>query len=220
MIPPPELTEPPRGTLLDRIARALEGGGRGEPVTQVADLSRVLGVAELARLPCEVIDFYEAPGTFRVTAGVDAAPYSRFLLAVSAVLARQTDIPDRARGFEAYPVGQLIYRDGRGRTHWDRYGLVDGRWRRLFLARVAFASASFTETFVLYGVPVALPFRAHVEDETLVLTLVRRWYAPFSWVGRVEYRTSRPRAGAIETRGDFRVPLLGFRVAMEFRGER
>ena len=216
----PELTEPPRGTLLDRIARALEGGGSGTPVDAVADLSDVLDAAELARLPREVIDFYEAPRTFRVTAGLDASKYSRFLLAVSAVLARQTNIPDRVRGFEAYPVGQLTYRDRRGRTHWDRYALVDDGWRRLFLARVASAPGRFTETFVLYGIPVALPFRAHVEDETLVLTLVPRWSAPFSWIGRVEYRTSRPRAGAIETRGDFRVPLLRFRVQTEFRGER
>ena len=216
----PSPTEPPRGTLLDRIARALEGGGAGTPVEEVADLSRVLDAAELARLPREVVEFYEAPGSFRVTAGLDAGPYSRFLLAVSAVLARQTDIPDRVRGFEAYPVGQLIYRDDRGRTHWDRYALVDERWRRLFLARVAGAPGRFTETFVLYGIPIALPFRAHVEDESLVLTLAPRWSAPFSWFGRVEYRTSRPRVGAIETRGDFRIPFLGFRVQTEFRGER
>ena len=41
---------------------------------------------------------------------------------------------------------------------------------------------------------------------------------PFSWFGKVEYRTRRSGAGEVETRGDFRVPLLFFRVATEFRG--
>ncbi len=216
----PPLAEPPRGTLLDRLARWLEGGGRGTPAQEVVDLSRVLREEELARLPREVGEFYAGPQGFRVAAGVDAAPFSRFLLAVSAALARQTNIPDRERGFEGIPVGQLIYRDVRGRTHWDRYGFVDGEWRRLFLARVAGEPGLFFETFVLYGVPVVLPFRAHVEDDTLVLSLIRRWSAPFSWFGRVEYRTRRTRTHEIETLGDFRVPLLFFRVATEFRGTR
>lgn len=216
----PPLSEPPRGTLLDRLARWLEGGGRGTPVRQVLDLSCVLDEAELARLPREVVDLYAEPQRFRIRAGLDAAPLSRLLLAVSAVLARQTNIPDRERGFEGYPVGQLIYRDEQGRTHWDRYALVDGQWRRLFLARMAGERGLVFETFVLYGVPVVLPFRARVEDETLVLSLIRRWSAPFSWFGRVEYRTRRTSTHDVETRGDFRVPLLSFRVATEFRGTR
>lgn len=209
---------PPRGSLLDRLARWLEGGGEGTPVIEVLDLSRVLDAGEVAGLPREVVELYADPQSFRIRAGLDATPYSRLLLAVSAVLARQTNIPDRARGFEGYPVGQLVYRDARGRTHWDRYGLVDGAWRRLFLARVSGEPGMFFETFVLYGVPVVLPFRAHVDGETLVMSLTRRWSAPFSWFGKVEYRTRRSGAGEVETRGDFRVPLLFFRVATEFRG--
>lgn len=217
---PPPLAEPPRGTLLDRLARWLEGGGRGAPVDEVLDLSRVLDPEALARLPREVVDLYADPQGFRLRAGLEAAPFSRFLLAASAVLARQTNIPDRERGFEGYPVGQLVYRDARGRTHWDRYGLVDGEWRRLFLARVRGEPGLFFETFMVYGVPVVLPFRARVDDDTLVLTLTRRWLAPFSWLGQVEYRTRRTGPHEIETRGDFRVPLLFFRVATEFRGRR
>ena len=209
---------PPRGTWLDRAARWLEGGGAGTPVVAVLDLSRVLDPAELAQVPREVVDLYADPQSFRIRAGLDAKPYSRWLLALSAVLARQTNIPDREPGFEGYPVGQLVYRDARGRTHWDRYGLVDGEWRRLFLARVSGERGMFFETFVLYGVPVVLPFHAHVDGETLVMSLTRRWSAPFSWFGKVEYRTRRTAAGEVETRGAFRVPLLLFRVATRFRG--
>jgi hypothetical protein len=216
----PPLDEPPRGALLDRIARWLEGGGRGTPVQEVLDLSSVLDPEALARLPREVVELFASPHRFRIRAGLDAAPVSRFLLALSAVVARQTNIPDRERGFEGYPVGQLVYRDARGRTHWDRYGLVDGEWRRLFVARVAGQRGLFSETFVVYGVPIVLPFRAHVEEDTLVMTLTRRWSAPFSWFGRVEYRTRRTADDEVETRGDFRVPLLAFRVATEFRGKR
>ncbi len=184
----------------------------------VLDLSRVLDPGALAQLPREVVDLYADPQSFRIRAGLDAKPYSRRLLALSAVLARQTNIPDRERGFEGYPVGQLVYRDGRGRTHWDRYGLVDGEWRRLFLARVSGEPGMFFETFVLYGVPVVLPFHAHVDGETLVMSLTRRWSAPFSWFGKVEYRTRRSAAGEVETRGELQVPLLLFRVATQFRG--
>jgi hypothetical protein len=206
--------------LLDRLCRWLDGGGQGTPVQEVLDLSCVLDPETLARLPPEVVDFFSSPHGFRIRAGLDAEPVSRFLLAVSAIIARQTNIPDRARGFEAYPVGQIIYRDARGRTHWDRYGLVDGEWRRLFLARVSGEPGVFRGTFVVYGVPIELPFRAHVEDDALVMTLTPRWSAPFSWFGRVEYRTRRVGNGEVETRGDFRVPLLWFRVATEFRGTR
>ncbi|MDB4939458.1 MAG: hypothetical protein JWP87_6430 [Labilithrix sp.] len=216
----PPLDEPPRGTLLDRLARWLDGGGRGTPVDEVLDLSSVLDRDALGRLPPEVIAFFTSPHGFRIRAGLDAAPVSRFLLAISAIVARQTNIPDRERGFESYPVGQLIYRDARGRTHWDRYGLVDGEWRRLFLARVGGEPGKFFETFVLYGVPVVLPFRAHVDGDTLVMTLQPRLSAPFSWFGRVEYRTRRTAANEVETRGDFRIPVIAFRVAMEFRGRR
>ncbi|MDB4946509.1 MAG: hypothetical protein JWP97_6043 [Labilithrix sp.] len=221
--PPISLTSqepPPPSSLLDRLARWLEGGGSGTPATIVADLAGVLSAQELSDLPSEVVDFFADPGSFVVVAGLDAGPFSRALLALSAVLARQTDIPDRVRGFEGYPVTQRIYRDRHGRTHWDRYGLVDGAWRRLFLARVAASPGHFTETFLIYGVPVALPFRARVEDGALVFTLTPSLRAPFSWIGKVEYRTRRTGPGAVETKGDFRVPLVGFRVAMEFRSRR
>lgn len=214
------LTGPPAGSLLDRISRWLEGGGEGTPVKEVVDLAGVLTAQELGDLPTEVVAFYADPGSFVVEAGLDAKPFSRALLALSAVVARQTDIPDRVRGFEGYPVGQLVYRDRQGRTHWDRYGKVDGRWRRLFLARVAAAPGRFTETFVVYGVPLALPFRAHVEDGALVLTLGRALGAPLSWIAKVEYRTRKTEDGAVATRGDFRVPLVGFQVTMEFRSRR
>jgi hypothetical protein len=208
---------PPRGGLLDRLARWLEGGGEGEPADGVVDLSGVLDAGELAKLPRRVATFFAAPHRFDVAAGLDGDAWSRALLAASAVVFRQTDIPDRERGFEAYPVGQVIYRDRRGRVHWDRYGLVDGAWRRLFVARVAGAPGRFVETFVLYGVPVALVFAPRVEDGALVFTLTRRWTSPLSWIARVEYRTGLHAPDEVRTHGDFRVPLLRFRVRTEFR---
>ena len=216
----PPLTRPPKGSFLDRVARFMEGGGQGEPTKMVLDLTDVFDTETLARIPSEVRTLYEDPGAFQLEAGLDAKPYSRVLLALSAVIARQTEIPDRTRGFEGYPVGSLIYRDKRGRTHWDRYGLVDGTWRRIFTARVAGGKARFTETFVVYGLPIELPFHAHLDGETLVMTLIPKWSAPFSWIGKVEYRTARPAPGEVRTNGDFRIPIIGFRVHMEFRGKR
>lgn len=213
------LTEPPPGTFLDRIARYFEGGGAGTPCATMLDLGDVLAADELAKLPAVVAAFYAQPGTFDVEAGVDGGPYSRRLLALFAAIGRQADVVDRVRGFEAYPLGQLLYRDRRGRVHWDRYAWIDGTWRRLFLARIDGATGTMCETFVLYGVPVPLTFRAAVVDGALVLTLVRKWSSPLSWFARVVYRTEA-RAEGTSTQGDFRIPLLGFYVRTEFRAAR
>ena len=150
-------------------------------------------------------------------AGLEASPFSRALLAAAAAVSRQALFYDRAPGFEGYPVAQFVYRDRRGRTHWDRYAQIDGAWQRLFTARVATRPRHLIETFVVYGLPIPLTFRARVEDDALVLTLTRRWTSPLSWLARVEYRTEA-QAGDVRTRGDFRIPALFFRAETEFRG--
>lgn len=211
----------PERALLDRLARWLEGSGRGEDVPAgepVVDLAEVLAPDELARLAPSVRRFYEAPAHARVRAGVDGDVGSRLLLALFARLARQSDLPDRGEGFEGYPVGQRCYRDAAARVHWDRYAWVDGAWRRLFTARVGTVAARrrFVETFVIWGVPVPLVFEPSVEGDALTLTLRPLESSPLAWLARVRYRTTATDDG-VRAEGDFRVPPLLFRVRTEFR---
>lgn len=216
---------PPRGGVLDRLARWLEGGGDGITTDQLLDLSTVLAPPALDALHPEVARFYRDPGRYRMRAGVHASRFSGALLDLLALVSRQGRLPDRDRGeagsdgFEGYPVRQELYRDARGRTHWDRYILIDRTWQRFFIARLGGLPSHVVETFVVYGIPVALTFRASVEDDDLVLSLVPKWSSPMSWFARVVYRTGISTYG-VHTRGDFRLPIVGFRVRTEFRATR
>lgn len=215
----PPLTCPPAGSLLDAIALFLEGGGSGRPADTMLDLREVLDDEALARLDPRVTALYAEPQTFQIRAGLDGDGWSRTLLALFAKLGRQSDIVDRVRGFEGYPVGQLVYVDPRGRVHWDRYARIDKRWRRLFLARISGARGTMCETFAVYGIPVPFTFRAAVEDGGLVLTLVPKWTSPASWWTRVVYRT-HAQGDKVVTRGEFRIPTLGLYVRTEFHAIR
>ena len=216
---------PPRGGVLDWLARWLEGGGDGVKTEQLLDLSTVLASQAKDALHPEVARFYLDPGRYRMRAGVHASRFSGALLDLLAAVSRQGRLPDRdcgkdgSDGFEGYPVRQLVYRDARGRTHWDRYILIDRTWQRFFIARLEGLPSYVVETFVVYGVPVSLTFRASVEDDGLVLSLVPKWSSPMSWFARVVYRTGISEHG-VHTRGDFRVPIVGFRVRTEFRATR
>ena len=116
---------PPRGGVLDWLARWLEGGGDGVKTEQLLDLSTVLASQAKDALDPEVARFYLDPGRYRMRAGVHASRFSGALLDLLAAVSRQGRLPDRdcgkdgSDGFEGYPVRQLVYRDARGRTHWD-----------------------------------------------------------------------------------------------------
>lgn len=213
---PRSLRAPPRGGLLDRLARWLEGGGQGSPLENMLELASVLGAQELLQLPEPVVSFYRNPRMFRVSTGVRASRWSDALLRAFAALTRQSLLPEGSSEFEGYPVSQLLYSDEEGRAHWDRYVLVQGAWRRLFIARIAGTRGRVDETFIVYGVPIRLSFAASVDAGALTLKLVRRWSSPAAWLTTVEYRSTLLGAG-VRTQGDFRVPLLGFRVRTEFR---
>lgn len=211
------LAAAPRGGCLDRLARALEGGGRGEAVQRLADLGEVLPPAALAKVDDGVVEFYRTPMAFALRAGVEMGRWSRLLMGLFAFCVRQSRAPDRGRGSQAYAVCQRLYRDDRGRTHWDRYVRVDGRLQRLFVARMSVAPGRVYETFVLYGLPVTLAFQASADGDALLLTLLPRESSLLARTARVTYRTAPTEAGHLHTTGHFRVPLLGLAVQMQFQ---
>jgi hypothetical protein len=204
------LLAPPETRFLDRLARFLEGGGQGTPTDVLVDLDGVVAGA-----PENVAAFYRDPARYAIVTGATAGPWSRFVMKVFAATFRQSRIPERAGGFEALPVCQRIYRDARGRTHWDRYARVEGALERLFVARLDGAPGRMDETFVLWGVPVRLGFEVHVDGETLVLTLRRRYSSLLAWPAHVQYRTTA-HGSTLTTDGDFRVPVVGLHVRMRF----
>lgn len=202
--------------MLDRLARALEGGGRGTPSETFVDLSDVLPASALAQVGPVVVDFYRSPLPYSLRVGVAMGRWSRLLMGCFALLCRQSGAPDRGAGVEAYEVCQRLYRDRRGRTHWDRYARVDGRLRRLFVARIASGPERFYETFVLYGLPITLAFAVCSDGDALLLSLQPRESSLLARMARVTYRTA-PLDSGLATEGDFRVPLIGLRVRMHFR---
>jgi hypothetical protein len=204
------LAAPPETRFLDRLARFFEGGDRGEPTDVLVDLGAVVADA-----PDNVAAFYRDPARYVIFTGATAGRWSRFVMKVFAATFRQSRIPERAQGFQALPVCQRIYRDARGRTHWDRYACVDGTLERLFVARLDGARGRMNETFVLWGVPIRLGFEAQMDGETLVLTLRRRYSSVLAWPARVQYRTTAHGRG-LTTDGDFRVPIALLHVKMRF----
>jgi hypothetical protein len=93
--------------------------------------------------------------------------------------------------------------------------VAPGTLERLFVARMDGAPGRINETFVLWGVPVRLGFDAHVDGETLVLTLRRRYSSLLAWLAQVQYRTTA-HGPTLTTNGDFRVPVAGLHVKMRF----
>lgn len=210
------LQAPPERGLLDRLALWCEGGGRGEATDDLLDLATVLPPQALAPLRPEVVAFYRRPLRFMLRTGVQMGWWSGLLNRVFARIARQSDIPGRGLGPAAYPLCQRLYRDARGRVHWDRYCRVDGRLARLFVARMAGGAGRVEETFVLYGLPVRLSFEPRVDGDALVLELRRLRSSPLAWLARVRYRTAVDEDGVLRTRGEFRVPLVGLHIRTYF----
>lgn len=212
-------SEPPTGSFLDAVARWIEGGGTGTPSRHLLDLGQLVAADSLERAPRAIVRFYANPLEFSIRTGVEMSPLSRLVFGVFAAIARQSCVTDAGPAFEGYPVAQFLYRDRRGRLHWDRYVCIGGRWRRLFLARVEAREKLLRETFVVCGLPVTLCFRATADASGLSLVLARRWQEPWSYLLDVSYRTSELERG-LRTLGDFRVRLFGLRVLTEFRMQR
>jgi hypothetical protein len=205
------LTSPPEGGILDRLARILDGDGRGEPLTELLDLASVIPEA-----PAEIVDFYRHPDRYAIRARASADRWGRRALGVFAAAFRQCCLPIGGADGCTYEVCQRLYRDDRQRPHWDRYVRVDGVVQRLFVARVEGRARRVDETFVLWGVPARLAFDVRVEEAALVLTLNRARSSPLAWPLRVVYRTAVGERGVLHTEGDFRVPLAGVRVRTHF----
>jgi hypothetical protein len=209
---------PPQGSFLDRVVSWFEADGKTVDASAMLKLEDVLSASDFSQLSPMISRFYANPIRFRIHAGLDGGAWSRFLLSSAARISRQCLAPSKQSGFQAYPVCQWLYLDQSGRVHWDRYACVDGHSERLFVARVSATAGLVCETFVLYGVPVALSFRPAVEGGELSLRLISKLSSPFSWFARVEYRTKLHATGVV-THGDLRIPLIGFQITTEFRAE-
>jgi len=178
-------------------------------------LEHVLTPAECAQLAPAVHAFYRDPRRFSVRARIVAMGFSHFVLRLLALLSRQC-LPVLHSSEADVQVCQWLYRDCRGRLHWDRYAVCGARVERLFTARIAHAPGQLCETFVCYGVPVPIQFTARVEGAALLLESRRTWRSPLSLVAQVVYRTAGGADGLV-THGRFRVPWLALTVDTEFR---
>jgi hypothetical protein len=132
-----------------------------QPIGQMVDLAQVLTPEQLKQVDPRVVAFYKNPEAFDVHTGIDIPKdlFSHLLLGTIGPIASSLgDIPDRQPGFENFPLEQELYRDAQGRAHWDRYVVVDGKRRDLFLARFEVVGKQVRETFTVDGVDIPLYF--------------------------------------------------------------
>jgi hypothetical protein len=207
--------QPPVAVGLDRLARVFETVGLPRPAAVMVPLAVVLAPEAVSSLPELVVAFYADPTRFRVRARLEASSLSRVWLGLFARITRQSLPILHGDTLPEFGVCQWLYRDQRGYVHWDRYACVEGALERLFVARMGYAPGVLRETFVVYGLPITVAFRARVENGALLLTSIKTLQNPLSWFARVTYRTELAENG-LATRGDFQVPLFGVRVGTAF----
>lgn len=197
-------------TGLDRVLKeglkqTIANSDDRKTVSKMVDMAKVLTPAQLEQVDPQVLAFYRNPMAFDVQAGIHLPEegLSKFVLGTLGPIASSLgDIPDRGQGFEAYPLEQSIYRDSKGRTHWDRQVVVDGERRDLFKARFEVEGKQVKETFSVNGVDIALYFDVTPHQGGLKLTLDHGKSSKLAGLSDIEFITT-PTATGLKTEGRY-----------------
>jgi hypothetical protein len=189
------------------IGQIATGKGDRAVTTSMVDLSRVLTPAQLKQVDPRVVAFYKQPGSFDMQAGVDfEGGLSDVLLGkLAPAIAGQSQIDDKGRGFENYPMETELYKDDEGATHWDRYVIVDGERKPLFLANFEVEGRQIKETFNIHGKRIALYFDVVPHEGGVRLTLDRKKSSKLVMGSDIVF-TVKPTEDALVTTGQFQGP--------------
>lgn len=163
-----------RHTIARGLKQMVTRTGDRTPVDSMVDLAKVLTPAQLAQVDPRVLAFYKNPARFDVHAGTEVQDGLLSQLVMGTIaprLAGMSKLPDRVEGFENYPLESEIYQDDQGGTHWDRYVMVDGERKPLFLAKFETEGKQVKETFSVRGKEVALYFDVVPHQGGVRLTL-------------------------------------------------
>lgn len=164
------------------------------PASEMVDFTKVLTPDQLRQVDPRVLDFYRHPQAYDLyVAGELVGSASRLVLGkLVPALADLGHITAEERLAEAE-----LYRDAAGRTHWDRYTVIDGRRERLFIARFEAVGGQVRETFDVRGHEVALYFDVVPHAGGLRLTLDRERSAPLARLVEITFTTLPASQGVI-----------------------
>jgi hypothetical protein len=187
------------------VAQRVQASTTHRPVARMIDLAKLLTPAQLAQVDPRVLAFYNDPRAFDISTGVDLdnAPSALVLGSLGPAFSGLGNIPDRGPGFEGYPLESELYKDLQGRTHWDRYVVVDGKRQPLFLARFETAGKQVKETFTVDGKDVALYFDVEVYQGGIRLTIDHQKSSLLALTSNIVF-TTVPTASGVETTGRYR----------------
>jgi hypothetical protein len=164
--------------------------------TVMVDLARVLPPEKLKQVDPKVIEFYKNPGNFDIAVGAEMPSFSsKILFGASSLLADQGDIPDRVKGFEGYPLEMALYNDQKGRTHWDRNIIVDGKQRHLFHAIFEAEGSQVKETFKIKGQETALYFNVEPYQGGIKLSLDNKKSSRLATTSNITFTTTPSQYG-------------------------
>lgn len=185
-------------------AQAIADRTTHRPAGAMVDLAKVLPAAELAKVDPQVRAFYLDPTKHDIQAGVDFENgFSGAFMDTLSFLSSLGEIPDRMEGFEGYPIEQALYKDARGRTHWDRWVVVDGERRPLFLARFEVEGKQLVETFEVKGKTIKLHFDVEAHAGGVKLTLDNQRSSKLAYTSRIVFTTVPDGKGALTTTGAY-----------------
>ncbi|MDB5098276.1 MAG: hypothetical protein JWM80_2697 [Cyanobacteria bacterium RYN_339] len=200
------------------VAQRIQASTTHRPATGMIDLSKVLSAAQLAQLDPKVAAFYQDPRAFDISTGVDFdnTPSTLVLGALGPAVSGLGNIPDKGKGFEGYPLESELYKDLQGRTHWDRYVVVEGKRQPLFLARFETAGKQLKETFTVDGKDVALYFDVAVVNGGLQLTIDHKQSSLLAVTSNIVF-TTIPTATGVQTTGRYQCIDKIVKGAVTFR---
>jgi hypothetical protein len=150
---------------------------RVEP-SEMIDLSKTLSKEQIATLDPTILDFYRHPTSYDISAFAQFSPLQAHLFHLLGDVANNGKIPAAITGkgggdgpHQEYPVEQNLWKDDKGRTHWDRDVVVKGEQQPLFHATFELVGDQLCETFHVHGVTVPLYFNLQPTGHGLTLNL-------------------------------------------------
>lgn len=193
-----------RRILTDAARQAIADRATHRPASAMVELAKVLPADQLAKVDPAVVAFYRDPRKFDIAAGVEMADgFSTAFMDTLSFLSCLGEIPDTQKGFEGFPIEQELYKDPQGRTHWDRWVVVDGERKPLFLARFEVKGKQLVETFEVNGKTVALHFDVEPYQGGVRLTLNNGDSSKLAYTSRIVFTTVPDGKGGLETTGAY-----------------
>ncbi len=153
------------GGLASLLARGYSqkwsGAEKRPEADELMDITEGMTPEQASQLDPMVIDFYNNPTRYDMTAVADMPQMHMFMSEAMSLVSGMGNIPMQKEGESTAtpaPVEQELWKDEDGKVHWDRDIVVDGHKETLFHATMEMEGGQLKETFDIRGVEVPLYF--------------------------------------------------------------